>query len=330
MIRKSTFGTLLLTALLGAMVIGCQIGETSGPASNHNDGPGGSTDTTKKKVILSLSPHSASLKVGKTAFFIATVTGAADTTVTWSVTPSGGTISTNGFYTAPSSIASSPMTVTIIAKANADSTARDTAVVTLTQDTTQASTGICFEKQILPIFQNNCALSGCHDPITHEENYNFSNYAGIRRAVSPGNPNNSTAYRQITAKASSEDRMPPAPMSPLPADVIATIKQWITEGALNTSCDATSCDTTNVTFSSTVKPILQANCLGCHTGSTDYNTHVPLDTYSGVQTVALDGRLYSSISHTGYVVPMPYGGGMLQDCDINQIKAWIDKGALNN
>jgi len=39
--------------------------------------------------------------------------------------------------------------------------------------------------------------------------------------------------------------------------------------------------------------------------------------------------LMKSLDHTGYY-PMPKGGNKLSDCEINQVKNWINAGALNN
>ena len=38
---------------------------------------------------------------------------------------------------------------------------------------------ICFERDILPIFNSKCAMSGCHDAGTAAEGYDLSNYKKI-------------------------------------------------------------------------------------------------------------------------------------------------------
>jgi len=63
-------------------------------------------------VAVSLSPRSASLSVGATQQFTATVTGSSNTAVTWSVT--GGNIS-SGLYTAPSAAGTYTVTATSVA-----------------------------------------------------------------------------------------------------------------------------------------------------------------------------------------------------------------------
>ena len=88
-------------------------------------------------VIVSVSPTSASLQVGTSQAFAASVSGSANTSVTWSVNGvTGGSaltgfISPAGVYTAPAAMPASP-TVAIKALAAANGTSFGTATVTLT------------------------------------------------------------------------------------------------------------------------------------------------------------------------------------------------------
>jgi len=90
------------------------------------------------------------------------------------------------------------------------------------------------------------------------------------------------------------------------------------------------CDTSNVTYSGTIAPIMASNCAtaGCHlgAGATGYD----LSTYSGVKTVATNGNLMASITHTGSASPMPKDAPKLDDCTIAKIGAWVNAGAPNN
>lgn len=89
------------------------------------------------------------------------------------------------------------------------------------------------------------------------------------------------------------------------------------------------CDTENVTFASTVAPILSANCYRCH--STEIATNgVILDTHAGVKKQADNGTLVGAISHAAGFTPMPQGMGKLSDCNIAKIEKWVDDGAKNN
>lgn len=93
--------------------------------------------------------------------------------------------------------------------------------------------------------------------------------------------------------------------------------------------DNSNCDTTNITYTSVIKPIIEANCAlsGCHLGiaSTGYD----FSTHTGLATVAGNGRLIAAIEHTG-PDPMPQGAAKLDDCTITKIKKWVSDGAPDN
>jgi len=92
------------------------------------------------------------------------------------------------------------------------------------------------------------------------------------------------------------------------------------------------CDTTNVTYSGTVQPILSSSCLSCHSNSTaaSYGANIKLENYSDVLIRVNDGKLYGSIAQTGSFSPMPKNSSKLSDCKISSVKIWIDAGAPNN
>ena len=81
-------------------------------------------------VGMSVSPATAALSQSQTQLFTATVPGTENGTTTWSLSPSVGTISSAGLYTAPSMIAAA-QTVTVIATSVADPTNQATAHVIL-------------------------------------------------------------------------------------------------------------------------------------------------------------------------------------------------------
>ncbi len=89
------------------------------------------------------------------------------------------------------------------------------------------------------------------------------------------------------------------------------------------------CDTSHVTFSGTIAPILNANCVVCHSGPFPPK-NISLDTYAGVKIVADDGRLWCGVSHGTGCIPMPYQDGKLADCDLLKIRNWLDHGAPDN
>lgn len=91
----------------------------------------------------------------------------------------------------------------------------------------------------------------------------------------------------------------------------------------------TTCDTTNVSYSQQILPILQDNCYTCHQGASPVSG-IDLSNFAILQAHVKNGDVKSAVTHTGSVIPMPYGLPMLPSCEVNTIVAWIDQGALNN
>lgn len=91
-----------------------------------------------------------------------------------------------------------------------------------------------------------------------------------------------------------------------------------------------NCSTANVTYTSAVSSIINANgCLGCH-GATP-TAPFSLQTYEQVRAKAAETRsgnsvLYGAVAHLTGFAPMPQGGGKINACDISKIKAWVDAG----
>jgi uncharacterized membrane protein len=95
---------------------------------------------------------------------------------------------------------------------------------------------------------------------------------------------------------------------------------------------ATACDTSSVTYSVTVKTILANNCNGCHSSAAAASSGggIALDTYTGVKAYVTNGKLYGSIAQNGTASPMPKNMAKMDNCTINKIAVWINRGALNN
>lgn len=119
--------------------------------------------------------------------------------------------------------------------------------------------------------------------------------------------------------------------------LIACISIFIIPGCFNDKADLiipnNNCDTTgSITYHADIVNILQQNCYICH-GTDKYATaggNHQLDSYPVLQQMVLNGKLLKAIDHEPGAVPMPYGGGKLQDCDIMKITAWVNRGASNN
>lgn len=187
---------------------------------------------------------------------------------------------------------------------------------------------VCFD-DVLPIFQSSCAKSGCHNAASAQKGYVFDSYSNItRKGIKPGDASGSKVYRMIT-ETDPGDRMPKQPYPALLAAQIELIKNWINQGAKNTTgCSTSACDTTVFTYTA-VKKIVDANCINCHSGATP-SGGLNYSTYSGLKAVADAGRLLGAVTHAAGYTPMPYQQPKLDDCKVTQIRKWIQSGAPNN
>lgn len=91
----------------------------------------------------------------------------------------------------------------------------------------------------------------------------------------------------------------------------------------------TVCDTTTVTYSSSVVPVLLSNCTVCHGGNTP-SAGIRLDTYAGVKVQADNGKMWGAVSQASSFSPMPKNAVKLNTCNLTKIKKWLDAGTLNN
>lgn len=106
-----------------------------------------------------------------------------------------------------------------------------------------------FERDVQPIFTKRCAVGGCHSAATRQ--FGLTLEAGFARAavvnqrahsspgpdtvllVKPGDHTNSWLWRRIQPDPSLRAGLPRMPLAatPLTANQIATIANWIDEGA---------------------------------------------------------------------------------------------------
>jgi uncharacterized membrane protein len=184
---------------------------------------------------------------------------------------------------------------------------------------------VYFQQQVLPIFISNCAMSSCHDAASHKEGVTVNSYSAIMAGgIRAGNPGSSKLYRVIT-----DGSMPPRPYNKLTQEQINTLNKWIAQGAKNNSCIDAACDTANVIFTTSIKPIITNKCLGCHSSSSAGGGY-DLSTYAGIKTVVNNGKLWGSVNFLGGYSAMPKGGTKLSTCELARIRKWIDAGAPNN
>ena len=120
----------------------------------------------------------------------------------------------------------------------------------------------------------------------------------------------------------------------LAVSVSLTSCYYDTEEELYPDSGTVVCDTTSVSYTTDIVPIMNSKCSysGCHAGA-NAAAGIPLETYAGVKEY-LDtdkARFISSIIWDGNASNMPKGASSkMIDCNINTIKAWINAGYPNN
>jgi hypothetical protein len=113
--------------------------------------------------------------------------------------------------------------------------------------------------------------------------------------------------------------------------IIITVSScyYDSEEALYPSVNST-CDTTNVTYSGKVVPILANNCLSCHSNASapSAGANIALENYADVSLQA--ASISAAINHTGPLSPMPKNGSKLKVCLISTFDIWVRNGKPNN
>lgn len=188
---------------------------------------------------------------------------------------------------------------------------------------------VYFENEILPLIISSCATTDCHGLVNPEDDIILVDYASIieNGKIKPGDPDGSKLFKVIT-EDEPQDRMPPEPNEALSSDQVDKIKTWIEQGALNNYCDD-DCDTTSITFSGNVWPIVNNKCFGCHSGSNP-GGNIFLRNYADVLTVAENGKLWGAVNHQAGYSPMPKNLPKLSECELAVFRIWMEEGSLDN
>ncbi|MGB8358660.1 MAG: c-type cytochrome domain-containing protein, partial [Bacteroidales bacterium] len=196
---------------------------------------------------------------------------------------------------------------------------------------------ICFEREVLPVFQNSCGITGCHNG-GGESGYTLTDYFGISHSVVAGKPYASPSYNAII-RSFGEGRMPPD--RPLPLANRTIIRLWIEQGARLTSCpDTTSQPPEYVNpracFSRDILPVLVSGCAtsGCHDAATHKEGYIFQGYTSTLKAVVpgnpAESKLYEVISRSGGEDRMPPAPlNPLSTAAVDSIAAWIRYGALD-
>lgn len=85
------------------------------------------------------------------------------------------------------------------------------------------------------------------------------------------------------------------------------------------------CDTVNITYTNTLKSIVDAQCAtpSCH--KSIIPSGYDLSNYEGLKKIALNGKLMPSLDFTG-PYPMPKAAVKLDECTIAKFRYWTNNG----
>lgn len=86
----------------------------------------------------------------------------------------------------------------------------------------------------------------------------------------------------------------------------------------------TQCDTTAMSFSLDIKPIIEANCVSCHTPGGERES-TPFNDYDGIVSYA--DQVAERVKGVGSIMPP---SGAIPVCDQQKIESWVKAGAPNN
>ena len=186
---------------------------------------------------------------------------------------------------------------------------------------------VYFRNTILPLVVSSCATTKCHDNVSHKDGVILTDYESIIKTgkIKPGDPGDSEFFETLTDKG--DDLMPPPPYKPLEDEQINLIKQWILQGAKDNYCND-GCDTTKVTFTATVWPMMQKYCIGCHSAANP-GGGVLIAGYNDMVTLAGNGSLMGSVRWESGYANMP-SSQQMSDCNISLLQNWVDDGSPNN
>lgn len=182
---------------------------------------------------------------------------------------------------------------------------------------------VYFQNSILPLVVSSCATTGCHDQASHKDGIILTDYSAILSTgkIKPGDPGDSEFLESLTDD--DDDKMPPPPFEPLSSNQIQLIRQWIQQGAKNNFCES-GCDTTQVTFSTTIWPIMEKYCTGCHSAASP-GGGIVISGYGDLVSLAGNGSLMGSVRYESGYAKMPTNQ-QIPACNIDQLQGWIDKG----
>ena len=88
-----------------------------------------------------------------------------------------------------------------------------------------------------------------------------------------------------------------------------------------------ACDTSNVTYATTIAPIFTSYCNSCHS-TANASGNIITDNFASV--VANMSRIRGCVNQLSGYSAMPKSGNKLSTCELTKIDVWINQGMPNN
>ncbi|MFN5890457.1 MAG: hypothetical protein ACK448_08685 [Bacteroidota bacterium] len=89
---------------------------------------------------------------------------------------------------------------------------------------------------------------------------------------------------------------------------------------------ASGCDTTNVTYSQKIAPLINQKCIGCHSAASA-TAGVDLSSYNQVVKYGQTKQLQGTINQLpGYESKLMPPGTKLDNCNLSLVDIWLRKG----
>lgn len=115
--------------------------------------------------------------------------------------------------------------------------------------------------------------------------------------------------------------------------VVATSCYYDNEEALYpVTTTVRECDTTAVTYSASIAPVIALKCNSCHsiTSAPSAGGNIILEGHMNMENVAATGKLLGAVTHAPGYSSMPKTGNKLSYCEITAIRRWIEANMPNN
>jgi formylglycine-generating enzyme required for sulfatase activity len=208
---------------------------------------------------------------------------------------------------------------------------------------TNCRAAVDFDKEIRPIIESACL--SCHQAENEEGELRLDTLAeattggAMGASIVPRDPEKSPFYARLILPEGHEKIMPPDG-PPLDESQIARVKQWIAEGA-NWPKESQLQVQPRIDFVESVQPILEANCLSCHShenaeGDFDLSTRDAAFS-SGISPPSIvpfdpDKSAVFALTNVSKddatLMPPADQGGPLDKESIETLRQWIAQGAI--